>query len=168
MYCDKLNIKGEFEIVCRDKYGRLKWKEKIFNSTMDDAINDLFTTQFRSGTQKANWYLGLKGSSQSVQITWNSAGIGTQFTEYTNYSESVRQTWTTAAVSSKTITNNASPATFTINGAGGTVYGAFIISNNTKTGTTGILWCCSNLAVPRSVVATDVVTVVYAVSGQTG
>jgi hypothetical protein len=63
------------------------------------------------------------------------------------------------------ITNSASAATFTINGTV-TVGGAFLTSDNTKSGTTGILFSASDFAAPgdRAVVSGDTVTVTYTFS----
>jgi hypothetical protein len=54
---------------------------------------------------------------------------------------------------------------YTINGTT-TVGGAFLISNNTKGGTTGILFSAADFAAPgdRSVVSGDTLTVTYTFS----
>jgi len=63
------------------------------------------------------------------------------------------------------ISNSASPATFSIN-ATATIGGAFLTSNNTKGGTTGILFSASDFAAPgdRSVVSGDTLSVTYTFS----
>jgi hypothetical protein len=63
------------------------------------------------------------------------------------------------------ITNTASPAAFNIN-ATATVGGAFLISNNTKSGTTGILFSASDFAAPgdRVVASGDTLNVTYTFS----
>jgi hypothetical protein len=62
-------------------------------------------------------------------------------------------------------TNSASPAVYSINGST-TVGGAFLTSNNTKGGTTGILFSAADFQSPgdRSVVNGDTLTVTYTFS----
>jgi hypothetical protein len=58
--------------------------------------------------------------------------------EIADYSESVRQTLTLGTVSAKSVSNTASKAVFSINGTA-TVGGAFVVTNSTKSGSTGTL-----------------------------
>ena len=157
-------FKGIFEISCCDKNGNFKWKEKIYNLTLDAAINDNLTIYFKDGTKKTIWYVGLKSSAEAVSAAWTSANVNSGFTEFQLYDETNRPIWTSGSVSSKSVSNTASPAVFTVN-ATGTIWGAFIISQNTKGGTTGILWCCSNLVSVRNVYDDDVITVIYTITG---
>jgi hypothetical protein len=62
-------------------------------------------------------------------------------------------------------TNSASPASFNIN-ATATVGGAFLTSNNTKSGTTGTLFSAADFGAPgdRSVANGDVLNVTYTLS----
>ena len=150
---------------CLDLLGKEKWMSISKNITVDEGNNDNLDVYFKSGSASANWYIGLKSTNQTHTISFNAAGIGTQFTEGTGYSEGTRQAWTTAAVSSKTITNSASPATFSMSGSA-TIYGAFLINNNTKGGTTGKMWACSDFSVARPVVNGDTLKVVYTIQGQ--
>jgi hypothetical protein len=61
--------------------------------------------------------------------------------------------------------NSASPASYTIN-ATATVGGAFLISNNTKGGTTGVLFSASDFSAPgdRVVASGDTLNVTYTFS----
>jgi hypothetical protein len=61
------------------------------------------------------------------------------WTEIADYSESVRQTLTLGSVSGGSVSNTASKATFSINGTA-TIGGAFVVSNSTKSGSTGTLY----------------------------
>jgi hypothetical protein len=90
------------------------------------------------------------------------------WTEVTAYSQATRPacTFGTATTADPSvITNTASPATFSINGTT-TVGGAFLTSDNTKSGTTGILFSASDFQSPgdRSVVNGDTLTVTYTFS----
>lgn len=150
---------------CLRVLGKEKWQSITPNITVDEGLNDVLDVYFASGTPSANWYIGLKSTNQTPAAGFDAAGIGTDFTEGTIYSEGNRQAWTIAAISSKTATNSASPATFSINNSG-TIYGAFLINENTKGGTTGKMWCCSDFSVARPVVNGDTLKVVYTIQSQ--
>jgi hypothetical protein len=63
------------------------------------------------------------------------------------------------------ISNSGSPAVYTINGTT-TVGGAFLTSDNTKSGTTGTLFSAVDFSAPgdRAVVSGDTITVSYSFS----
>jgi hypothetical protein len=154
---------GRFFVQCFNKDGVLIWTEDIKNITVDEGLTDILDVYFSDGTQKNTWYLGLKGTNQTPAAGWDAAGIGSDFTEFVAYDEATREEWVEAGVTAKTITNSASPAEFTINDSG-TVYGAFVVSTNTKSGTTGVLWCVSDFSIARVVVDDDIVRVVYSIA----
>lgn len=60
--------------------------------------------------------------------------------EVTAYDEAARQTLTLGSVSAGSVDNSASKAVFTISANATIVGGAFIVSNSTKGGTTGVLY----------------------------
>lgn len=158
-------LKGRFIVKCFDKFNELKWIEEFDNITTDEGLNNVLDVVFNGAAQSTTWYIGLKGTNQTPGASWNAAGIGTQFTEFTSYDETPRQTWVDAGVSAKQMTNSASPAIFTISGSG-TVYGAFVINIATKSAITGKLHCISDFAIPRPVVDNDVMQVVYTLTNQ--
>ena len=86
----------------------------------------------------------------------------------TDYSEANRPTASFAAATNanpSVVTNTASKAVFSINGTT-TVGGAFLTSNNTKSGTTGTLFSAADFQSPgdRSVVSGDILNVTYTFS----
>ena len=90
------------------------------------------------------------------------------WTEVVAYSQATRPacTFGTPTTANPSVaTNSASPATFSINGTT-TVGGAFLTSNNTKSGTTGTLYSAADFSAPgdRSVVSGDTLTVTYTLS----
>ena len=121
---------------------------------------------FTGSTYTAAWYLGLYGAG----ATNNPAASDTMashagWTEVTAYSQATRPacTFGTPTTADPSVaTNSASPATFSIN-ATTTVGGAFLTSNNTKGGTTGILFSAADFQSPgdRAVVNGDTITVTY-------
>ncbi len=160
---------GVFEVKCYDADGNLKWEAKEHNLVVNGGLQDMNTKYFTGSSYTAAWYLGLYGSGS----TNNPAASDTMsshagWTEQTGYSQATRPacsfgTATTADPS--VITNSGSPATFSIN-ATATIGGAFLTSNNTKGGTTGVLFSAADFAAPgdRSVVSGDTITVTYTFS----
>jgi hypothetical protein len=114
------------------------------------------------------WYLGLitgPGSGTTI-IAANTMSSHAGWTEYVNYSNATRVAATFAVATTATpsvVTNTASPAVFNINGAGGTVAGAFLTSGSDKSGTTGTLFSAANFggAGDRTVVSGDTLSVTY-------
>jgi hypothetical protein len=81
------------------------------------------------------------------------------WTENVGYSNATRVAWTGGAVSGGSVDNSASPASFLIS-ATGTIAGSFVVSNNVKGGTTGILYSEVNfIQGNRNVVSGDILNV---------
>ena len=86
------------------------------------------------------------------------------WTEVTDYDEASRQTLSLGSVSAGSVNNSASKAVFTIS-ATVTVGGAFVVSNSTKSGTTGTLLGIGAFSGGnRSVVDNDVINVTVTAS----
>lgn len=79
----------------------------------------------------------------------DTAGSHADFTESTAYSEANRQTFTPGTIASGSVDNSAAKAVFSIN-ATAYLFGAFLIDNNTKGGTTGTLYGGGLFASPGS------------------
>lgn len=91
-------------------------------------------------TIKPTWYTALFVNNRTPLAGDNAATVAGLTTELTTqYSEPVRQTWTpNAGNTGASSSNSDSAAVFTIT-ASATLYGAFMISENTKAGTSGVL-----------------------------
>ena len=160
---------GVFKITARDKDGNFKWEAESHNLVVNVGLQDMNTKYFTGTSYTAAWYLGLYGaSSTNNPAAGDTASSHIGWTEVTAYSQSTRPqcvfgTATTADPS--VISNTASPATYSITSSV-TVGGAFLISNNTKGGTTGILFSAADFQSPgdRSVVNGDTLTVTYTFS----
>jgi hypothetical protein len=166
---EKIKAGGVFTVKCLDQDGNIKWTAEKHNLVVNVGLKDMNDKYFTGSSYTAAWYLGLYGSAS----TNNPAASDTMsshagWTEVTDYSQSNRPTATFAAATTadpSVITNSASPATFSMN-ATTTVGGAFLTSNNTKGGTTGILFSASDFQAPgdRSVVSGDTILVTYTFS----
>lgn len=133
-------LAGVFNVKCFDRNGKLKWEEDINNLVVNVGLQHILDTEFQSGTPVTTWYVGLTNGSPTPAAA-NTMSTHTGWTENAAYSQSTRPTWTSTR-SSQTCTNSAAKAEFSINADSQTLGGAFIVSNNTKSGSTGTLMCC--------------------------
>lgn len=131
----------------RDEDGNLREGE-FKNGNTTAGLNHILGVEFGAVTQVTSWYCGLiDGTAAHVLAAGDTAaqiGGTNGWTENVTYSNANRVTWGAGAASGASITN-ASTMDFNING-NATIYGAFIISNNTKSGTSGTLWATGAFA----------------------
>lgn len=167
---EKTKAGGVFHVQCHDADGNLKWEYENHNLVVNEGLQDMNAKYFTGATYTAAWYIGLWGAAASNNpAAGDTMASHAGWTEFTNYSQANRPTatfGTPTTANPSVATNSASPATFTISGAGGTVGGAFLTTNNTKGGTTGILFSGSDFTSPgdRATVAGDTLTVTYTFS----
>ena len=100
------------------------------NLVPDEFINHVLDISLSGGTQITAWYLALFSDDHTPAAADTYATPG--FTEATGYDETTRPQWQEAGVSSKSITNSANKATFTMDGTNATIYGAALVSDSTK------------------------------------
>lgn len=163
---------GKYHVECRDKDGNLKWEADSKNLVVSAGLQYMAGTSLDGSTARiTTWYLGLitGPGSGTTFIAADTMGTHTGWTEYVNYSNATRVAATFVAATTATpsvITNTASPAVFNIDGAGGTVAGAFLTSGSAKSGTTGTLFSEADFGSPgdRTVVNGDTLSVTYTFS----
>jgi len=137
---DRLVIGGQFWACIIGLNGRPRRWLRGKNAIVTVALNDLLEVYFKSGTAKPSWFLGLIDDANFDELAaGDSMGSHAGWQEFTAYDEAARQAWTPGTVSGGNI-NNPAPAVVTIT-TGGTLKGAFLVSNSTKGGSTGVLWC---------------------------
>jgi len=160
---------GVFKVECRDKDGNLKWSAESHNLVVDVGLQDMNTQYFKGVSYTAAWYIGLYGAGASnTPAGSDTMALHPGWTEITPYSNATRPAavfGTASTADPSVITNSASPAQFNIN-ASATVGGAFLVSNNTKGGSTGILFSASDFQAPgdRTVASGDTLNVTYTFS----
>lgn len=163
---DKMSAGGTFTIQCFDKDGNLKWEESKDNLVVNVGLQDMNTKYFTGSSYTAAWYIGLYGAGASNNpAAGDTATSHAGWTEITAYSQATRPAVTfgsATAANPSVVSNSASPAQFSINGTT-TVGGAFLISSDTKGGTTGILFSATDFQAPgdRSVVSGDIINASY-------
>lgn len=165
---------GYFTFQCFDKDGNLKWEEAGPNLVVNQGLQYMCGAALTSVTQITNWYIGLVGAAASntfsagdTMATHAASGAG-GWTEIAPYSNATRPacTFATATTNNPSVaTNSASAASFSIN-ATATVGGAFLVSNDTKSGTTGTLFSGKAFSSPgdRTVASGDTLNVTYTLS----
>ena len=163
------SAKGRFAIQCFDKDGNLKWEAETPNLVVNGGLQDMNAKYFTGSSYTATWYIGLYGAGASNNpAAGDTMASHAGWTEITPYSNATRPTatfGTPTTANPSVATNSASPAVFTIN-ATATVGGAFLTSNNTKGGTTGILFSAADFSAPgdRVVASGDTLNVSYTFS----
>ena len=166
---EKVAAGGVFTVTCLDASGQVKWEENLKNLVVNQGLQDMNMKYFKGSTYTAAWYIGLYGPALSNNPTANdTAASHPGFTEIVPYSNATRPaaTFGTATTADPSvISSSASPAVFTINGTA-TVGGAFLISDNTKSGTAGVLFSASDFAAPgdRNVSSGDTIQITYTFS----
>lgn len=136
---ESMEAHGRYLIECRDAEGNLKWADEIENLVTTVGKNDLLDKYLAGATYTAAWYLGLISSTSYTTgpAVGDTAASHGGWTEDVSYSNANRPTPTFNAASSGSKATTAT--TFNINGTA-TIKGCFLISNSTKSGTTGILF----------------------------
>jgi hypothetical protein len=171
---EDMGVAGHYYVLCKDKNGDVKWEEQFPNLVVAVGKQLMLDTLLRtSGTYTTvGPFLGLIGNS----TTYAAADTMTSktWTEYVNYTvggSAVRGTTVFAAASSagttpsNVTTSAATSITYTITGAGGTVYGCFLVTGtgavNTQSSTAGVLYSEGNFSSAKVVTAGDTLAVTY-------
>ena len=143
----------QYLVKCFDKDGNLKWQEGFHNSVVTAGLNKLLDATFSTGYAVPLWYVGLKNSAAGI-LAANTMSSHAGWTEGTPYSNATRSQFVPGAISSGIVSNAASVATFLINNTD-TIYGAFLVNDNTKGGTLGTLYGVGDFVTPRAVITGD-------------
>lgn len=155
---NKLKAGGIFTVDhIRD--GRIIDTWQSDNIVVDEGLNYLLDAALSAATPSTTFYLLLFSNN----YTPIAATVITSLTEVNaKIDETTRPVWVEAGVSSKTITNTASPAAFTFN-ASETVYGAALCRGSAVKGETSVtkLIAASKFTSARNLEATDILNVKY-------
>lgn len=133
------------------------------NLVVNEGLNALLNIMFNGSTQITTWYLGIFEGNYTPVAGLTAATVTASSTECTAYASATRPEYVEAAASSQSITNSASRASFVFN-ATKTVYGAFLVSNSTKSGTTGTLFSAARFSSAKAVESGDELLLTYTFS----
>lgn len=117
------------------------------NRVVNQGLNHFLNVGLRGENVISTWYMAPFAANVTPAANLTAATFASTTTEFTNYDESTRQTWTSdAASTAQTLANAAAPALFTI-GADSqtTIYGAGLISAQAKEATSGVLVAAGRL-----------------------
>jgi hypothetical protein len=159
---------GRFKIDCYDSQGILKWTAEESNLVVNVGLQQMAGSTLAGVTQVTSWYIGLYGAGASnnpaAGDTMSSHAGWTEIVPYSNATRVAATFPSATAANPSVVTNSASPAVFSINSSA-TVGGAFLTSNSTKSGTTGILFSAADFTSgDRSVITGDILNVTYTLS----
>ena len=157
---DAMKIRGYVIAECYGPDGTLKWRDEGENLVVDEGINYIFANDIEAATL----YIGLKdtgtpaaGDTMASHVSW---------VEIVPYSDATRIAFTEdASTTDEAVSNSGSPASFTIN-ATDTVFGAFLTTDSTKSGTAGTLIAAKDFTGGSQAVSDgDTLNVTYTISG---
>lgn len=168
-----MGVEGFYQVECRDAAGNLKWDEEFPNLVVAVGKQLMLDTLLRGTSYSVTGpFLGLISNNTTFAAADTmSSKTWTEFTNYTVSSSAVRGTavfaasTSTGTTPSNVTTSAATAITYTITGAGGTVYGCFLVTGtgavNTQSSTAGVLYSEGNFSVAKTVTAGDTVSVTY-------
>lgn len=161
----KLLVGGKYQgqIV---RAGRVidEWEDD--NIVVNEGLNSLLEIYFRGSTQITSWFLGVFEGNYTPVAGLTAATVTSASTECTAYASATRPAYSPAAAASQSINNSASRASFVFD-ATKTIYGAFLVSNSTKSATTGTLFSAARFATAKSVDNGDELLLTYTFTAST-
>lgn len=168
-----LRFSTRYEVECW-RNGALAWREDVCNLVVNQGLDDILDKYFKGSTYTAGWFVGLidntnfgdsppaeilatDTAAKIVQVGSANPPTTNEWEEFDDYTGD-RQALTLGSVSGQSVSNTASKAEFPIT-AGGTINGAFLVTTDTKNGTSGILYGAASFASPRVVEENDTLNV---------
>lgn len=171
-----MGIEGQWHVVCHDKDGNLKWEDEFPNLVVAVGKQLMLDTLLKGSSYSVTGpFLGLTKVSLTPAATDTMTTlVSTNAAEFTNYTVGGSAVRGTAVFASSTssgstpsnvTTSTATSVTYLITGAGGTVYGCFLVLGsgavNTQSNTGGTLYSEGNFSTAKTTTAGDTVTVTY-------
>lgn len=155
----KLMIGGSYHgQIIRD--GRVIDEFVDKNLVVDEGLNSLLNIMFNGATQVPTWYMGVFEGNYTPVSGVTGATVASAATECTAYASTTRPAYTEAASTAKSMTNSANRASFVFT-AGKTIYGALLVSDNTKGGTAGTLFSAARFSTSKVVAVDDELLLTY-------
>lgn len=134
----RIEMSTLYEVECLAPDGTLKWTASGRNTVVNVGLDDVLDKYFKGSSYTAAWYVGLTDGTPTIAAA-DTMSSHAGWAEVVPYSDANRPTLTLGTVASQSVDNSASKASYTIN-ATSTVGGAFLSTDNTKSGTTGTLY----------------------------
>jgi len=172
---ETLGVEGHWYVECHDAQGNLKWTEEFPNLVVAAGKQLMLDTLLKGSAYTVTGpYLGLTNATLTPAATdtmTTLVGGGKEFTAYTVGGSAVRGTavfassTSTGSTRSNVTSSTATAITYTITGAGGTVYGCFLVlgsgASSTQSNTGGTLYSEGNFSVAKTTTAGDTISCTY-------
>lgn len=153
----KAKVGGHFDVTAY-RNGAIIWQDRAENLVVNAGLDHMLDATLSGGTQITTWYVGLKGTgTPAAGDTIASHATWSEISDYTGD----RKAWSDGGVSSQSLSNSASKASFAIDDTV-TVYGAFLCS--AETGTSGTLFCAGDFGTSKALENGDTLEVTYTIS----
>jgi hypothetical protein len=161
---DHLALKGEYQVECRNPDGSLVWTERIANGICTAGITDVLSSAFAQGTQRT-WYIGMiNNTSFDEVLAADTMASHAGWTELESYS-GTRPTWNLTVSGGVAVSSSSTSFTLTSDSV---IKGIFLTSNSTIGGSTGSLWSTALFTSARTLLAGQVLNVIYTLRGAGG
>lgn len=177
----KIDVNCEFGSIIKPKFlvhsiwdcehwrgGKLIGTSRDGNVCTDEGINALLDIMFHGATQITTWYVLLFNSDTTPSSATTYATP--VFTESTDYDEANRVEYVADAAATKSITNSANKAVFTISGTT-SIYGGALVGGGTSASTKGntdgggTMYCAAKFGAVKNVVDDDVLNIAITITG---
>lgn len=175
---------GVFDVVCRDKNGKVLWREKGHNLTTTEGLNYMNDVIFGSTGKSAGYglYVGLFKNNVTISaadtaaVCLGAAGTYGELQDPADFNdakvlggasvaEGTKPPYEPAASASKVVTNSASPVVFTF-AAETTFYGAFLSTTASCSDPSGAkLIAAKKFAASKTIESGSTVTISYQETG---
>ena len=152
----ELKLENTWTVICKDAKGREKWREVNDNLVTNAGLNDILDKYLKGSSYTAAWYIGIKAAGTAIAT--DTMASHSSWSELAGYTQSTRPALSLGTVASQSVDNSASKGTFSVN-ATATVAGAFLVTNSTKSGTSGTLYGVVDFGSSRAVISGDTLEV---------
>lgn len=159
-----LTFKNVWTVECYDSDRNLRWRDVNKNRVVTSGLNAVLDIAMR-GDAQVPWYVSLKDEGTVAAEDTMASHAG--WAENTNYTQSQRQSLFLSQASNGSCNSSGSKAIFVMN-SDDIIYGAMISSDNTKGGTTGILYGAVDFTTPRTVLTGDTLEIAVTLSAANG
>lgn len=154
-----LAVGGTFHVEhVRD--GEVIDREDIHNLVVNQGLDYILNLTLNAASQVPAWYLGIFEGNYTPVAGLTAATVTANATESTAFNEGARQAYQGAASAGQSVTNSANKATFTMN-ATKNIYGAFLVSAQALSATTGTLLAAAKFAAAKAVNSGDQLLLTY-------
>ena len=155
------SFKGKY-IASITRNGEVIDSWEVDNIVPNEGLNHILDVAFSNGSPTTAFFVGLfKNNYTPVAGDTMATFPATANESTTDFSQATRPAWVEAGAASQSITNSASPASFTFTAPSTVIQGAFLSTSSVKGGTSGLLMSAARFASSRTLLAGDTLNIVY-------